>query len=606
MQLVLMSPLSFLARPFAWLQAISTHRGTIAAAPNFAYALCTKKVAEEDLAGLDLSSWRVALNGAEPVSSEAIEAFIARFSRCGFRRETMMPVYGLAENSLALAFTPVGRGPRVDAVLRHALQRDAVAQPAGDDDPQPLRFVSAGSPIPDHEVRIVDEGGRELPERHQGRLQFRGPSATSGYFRNPEATARLLSGGGAAGWLESGDLAYLADGEVFVTGRSKDMIIRAGRNLHPQELEEAVGTLPGVRKGCVAVFAASPVAGAGASSSALAETERLVVMAEARPAGEAGTAALRQRIAELSIELVGSAPDEVALVPPGTVPKTSSGKIRRAAARQLFEQGRLSGGGAALWWQLLRLAAAGAGGRVRRARRRAGEVAWSAWAYLMIGLVGPPAWLLVVLLPGLRLRRAIARAATRLLARVCGNPLRLAGAERLPPGPCVIACNHQSYLDGFVLGALLPPRFGFVVKGELRRNAIARLPLAALGALFVDRFDAEKGTEDTRRAVAAIEAGDSLAVFPEGTFRRAAGLLPFRLGAFTVAARAGVPVVPAALRGSRSLLRAEQWLPRRSPITVTLGEPLLPAGSGWSDALALRDGARAWMLAHVAEPDLGG
>src|SRR6185503_2501900 len=197
--LVLMSPLSFLARPVAWLQALSDHRGTVSAAPNFAYALCLKKVADEDLASLDLSPWRVAMNGAEPVSPEAIEGFIQRFAGSGFRRESMMPVYGLAENSLALAFTPPGRGPRVDVVRRARLQRDGRAQPAPEsvrpDDPQPLRFVSAGAPIADHEVRIVDESGRELPERQQGRLQFRGPSATSGYFRNPEATARLLPGG---------------------------------------------------------------------------------------------------------------------------------------------------------------------------------------------------------------------------------------------------------------------------------------------------------------------------------------------------------------------------------------------------------------------------
>jgi 1-acyl-sn-glycerol-3-phosphate acyltransferase len=593
--LVLMSPLSFLARPAAWLQALSDHRGTLSAAPNFAYALCLKKVADEDLAGLDLSPWRVAMNGAEPVSPEVVEGFIQRFAPCGFRRESMMPVYGLAENSLALAFTPPGRGPRVDAVRRTRLQRDGRAQPAPDDDAQPLRFVAAGVPIPDHEVRIVDEGGRELPERHQGRLQFRGPSATSGYFRNPEATARLLPGGGSDGWLDSGDLAYTADGELFITGRSKDMIIRAGRNLHPQELEEAVGALPGVRKGCVAVFA---------TTAASEGTERLVVMAEARPPDAAASAELRQKIGELAIDLVGSAPDDVALVPPGTVPKTSSGKIRRNAARQLFESGGLDQGTAALWVQLLRLGAAGAWPRVLRALRRTGEIAWGTWAWILFLLLTPPVWLAVVLLPGQRLRRRVARAAARVLVHGSGTPLRAAGLERLPTTPCIVVCNHQSYVDAFLLTALLPSRFTYVVKGELDNHAFTRLPLRALGALFVERFDAEQAAEDARRATRAATTGDSLVVFPEGTFRRAAGLLPFRLGAFTMAARANLPIVPMALRGSRSVLRAEQWLPRRALITISIGEPIFATGPSFAEAVALRDSARAWMLAHVSEPDL--
>ena len=449
-------------------------------------------------------------------------------------------------------------------------------------------------------MRIVDAAGRELPERHQGRLQFRGPSATSGYFRNPEATARLLRSdgtnqGAAGGWLESGDLAYVADGELFITGRSKDMIIRAGRNLHPQELEEAVGTLPGVRKGCVAVFATS------ATSEG---TERLVVMAEARSPGTAEATELRQRIGELAMDLVGSAPDEVALVPPGTVPKTSSGKIRRNAARELFESGSIGKGTTALWWQLLRLGAAGAVPRAMRIVRRAGEIAWGAWAWILFLLLTPPAWLAVVLLPTRRLRRRAARAAARLLIHGSGTPLRAAGLERLPTTPCIVVCNHQSYVDAFLLTAILPSRFTYVVKGELENHAFTRLPLRALGALFVERFDAEQAAEDARRGAQAATAGDSLVVFPEGTFRRGAGLLPFRLGAFSMAARGALPVVPMTLRGSRSVLRAEQWLPHRARVTATIGQPLSPHGTTFADAVALRDNARTWMLAHVGEPDL--
>ncbi|HEY0783660.1 MAG TPA: AMP-binding protein, partial [Thermoanaerobaculia bacterium] len=311
--LVLMSPLTFLARPALWLQAISRHRGTLSAAPNFAYELCAQKIDDSELEGVDLSSWRFALNGAEPVSPDAIRRFSERFGRHGFAARAMAPVYGLAECSLALAFPPLGRGPVVDRVQRTPFERSGQATAASADDPETLQFVACGFPLAGHELRIVDSAGRELPERRQGRLLFRGPSATAGYYRNPEATRRLIVGADGD-WLDSGDLAYLAAGELYVTGRSKDLIIKAGRNLYPQELERAVGEVPGVRTGCVAVFG-SPDPATG--------TERLVVVAETREVGREARDALRQRIEAAALDAVGVAADEVVLVPPQGVPKTS-------------------------------------------------------------------------------------------------------------------------------------------------------------------------------------------------------------------------------------------------------------------------------------------
>ena len=201
-ELVLMSPIRFLTRPQRWLWAIHRHRGTLSAAPNFAYELCLSKIDDKAIEGLDLGSWRLSLNGAEPVSPNAVESFCQRFAPYGFRRETMYPVYGLAENAVALAFPPPGASPRIDVVQREALARTGSALPARADDPTALRFVCCGRAIPEHEIRIVDATGVELGAREQGRIQFRGPSATSGYFNNPEATRRLFRGD----WLETGDL----------------------------------------------------------------------------------------------------------------------------------------------------------------------------------------------------------------------------------------------------------------------------------------------------------------------------------------------------------------------------------------------------------------
>ncbi|MBI2956292.1 MAG: fatty acyl-AMP ligase, partial [Acidobacteria bacterium] len=250
--IVVLSPVAFLRRPERWLWAFHRHHGTLSPAPNFAYELCARKVPEAALAGLDLSSWRVALNGAEPISVETLARFTERYARYGFRAEAMMPVYGLAECTVALTFAPVGRPPRIDRIQRTLFQQERRAEPAAASESDALRFVSVGRALPEHEVRIVDDADQPLGERVEGHVQFRGPSAMQGYHRSPEATAAVRT---ADGWHLTGDLGYLAEGELFITGRTKDLIIKAGRNLYPQEIEEIAAEVEGVRRGCVAAFA---------------------------------------------------------------------------------------------------------------------------------------------------------------------------------------------------------------------------------------------------------------------------------------------------------------------------------------------------------------
>ncbi|MBW8878456.1 MAG: AMP-binding protein [Acidobacteria bacterium] len=593
--LMLMSPLTFLARPSRWLWAIHRHRGTLSAAPNFAYELCVNKVPDEEIQGLDLSSWRMALNGAEPVSPEAVRRFLSRFAPYGFNPGALSPVYGLAENSLAVAFPPLGRPPLVDVVDREAFQRTGEAvpvAPSAGDDPHALRFISCGFPLSGHEVRIVDESGHEVEERREGRLEFKGPSASSGYFRNPEATAKLVHGD----WRDSGDRAYLAAGEVYITGRVKDIIIRGGRNLYPHELEGAVGEVPGIRKGCVAVFG-SPDPKTG--------TERLVVMAETRERDEAALETLRQAVQNVTVDLLGTPADVVALVPPHGVPKTSSGKIRRSSARELYESGKVDRGGGALGWQLARLALTGLKSQLARRVRSLGEGLYAVRAYGFLTLLAVPGWLAVVLTPGLARRRRMSRRVGRLLFTGAGIPLRLEGAENLETGgPRIVAATHASYLDGMVLTALLPPEVSFVVKRELEKSFISRIFLRRLGALFVERFDAVQSAGETHKALDALRSGESLAIFPEGTFRRYPGLLPFRMGTFAVAVDAGVPVVPVVLRGTRPILRAGERLLRRGEVTVIVAPPVHPEGTGWHAGIKLRDQVRKAMLERYGEPDL--
>ncbi|MCH7664753.1 MAG: AMP-binding protein, partial [Acidobacteria bacterium] len=516
--LTLMSPLAFLARPARWLRTIHECRGTMSAAPNFAYELCLKKIEDHEIEGLDLSSWRASVNGAEPVSAQTIKDFTERFEPYGYRPETMMPVYGLAECTVALAFPPVGRGPIVDVVDREILASSGRAvAPAdrdggreGDGNGNALRFVGAGFPLADHEIRIVDSTGKEVGERHEGRIEFRGPSATSGYFRNPEATRKLFDGD----WLDSGDLGYFAGGELFVTGRAKDLIIRAGHNIYPQELEEAVGNLPGIRKGCVAVFG---------SNDPKTGTERLVVLAETRETDEAVREQLRDRIQQAAVDSVGTPADDIVLVAPRTVPKTSSGKLRRAAGRDLYERGNLARPGPT-WLQVARLAASGARPQLARTGRAVKELVHAGRFWAVVGLAAVPVAAGLILLPKLARRRRMARGAARQIARLTSTPIQVSGAEHLESGgPWIVASNHASYLDGFALTAALPTQGSFLAKRELKDSYLARLLLERLGTLFVERFDPSKGVQDIRRAAETLRQGHSLLLFPEGTFDRAPG-----------------------------------------------------------------------------------
>ena len=588
---LIMSPLSFLADPARWLWAIHEHRATISAAPNFAFEFCLKAIDDAAVAGLDLSSLRAVLNGAEPVSPTTIERFVEKFAKFGFRPEMMAPVYGLAENAVGLAFPPIGRPPLIERVDRSALDREGVARAVETENANVVAVVACGQPLPHNEIRVIDDLGRETPERHEGRLQFKGPSATQGYFESPEKTRALIDGD----WLETGDRGYIAGGDVFITGRIKDLIKRAGRNIYPQELEEAVGSLTGIRKGCVAVFPAL---------DRRAGTERLIVMAETRATDATAREALRKAIVEKSQAVLDLAPDEIVLAAPHTVPKTSSGKIRRSAARAMFEAGASEAARSSPRWQLLRLALAGVGTRLRRTLSNLSSLLYG--AYVWCALLLTAAWVLpcVLLAPMPSWRHSALRAGARAFFRLIGVPLSVELESPLPEAKAIIVVNHSSYLDGAVMAAVCPGTITFVAKEELARQRVAGAFLRALGAVFVRRTDPAGGVADARAALESARAGGRVVWFPEGTFSRMPGLLEFRVGAFSTAAQLGLPVIPVTIRGTRSILRAYSWLPRRGAISVHVGAPIAPIGDNFEAALALRQAVRAQILSRCAEPDL--
>jgi acyl carrier protein len=590
---VLMSPLAFLSHPSRWLWAIHRHRGTLSGGPNFAYELCLKRIDERELEGLDLSCWRYAFNGAEPVSPDTLAAFEQRFARYGLSANALQPVYGLAEATVGLAFPALGTHYRIDRIDRAVFQNQGVARPVQADDVNALQLPCCGRVIAAHYLRVVDSAGVELADRQEGRLQFKGPSATSGYFRNPEQTHKLFAGD----WLDTGDLAYLADGELYLSGRSKDVIIRGGRNLYPYELEQAVGALPGIRKGCVAVFG---------SNDSDTGTERVVVLAETRETGADALEALRRSINERAVDLIGLPADDIVLAPPHTVLKTSSGKIRRAASREYYENGGRSARPAPVWLQLARLTGASLLPELRRQLRTLSGLAYSVWVWIFFITLAIPTLSAAALLRNPARGWRFSRVMANTFLRLCRLPLTVQGLEHIPvSGPFVMAANHASYLDGLILLAVLRERdYSFAAKRELSRSFLPRLFLGSIGTDFVERANIKQGVEDATRLAESVRAGRTPIFFAEGTFTRTAGLLPFRMGAFVVAAQTGVPLLPVTIRGARSVLRDGSWFARRGAIAVTISAPLAPQGIDWNAAVALRDGARAEILRHCGEPDL--
>lgn len=322
LDLVTVTPVDFLSRPLLWAELISKYHGTVTAAPNFAYAVLARQLARAE-ADLDLSSLRIALNGAEPVDPDAVASFTDAGARFGLRPESVLCAYGMAETALGVAFAPVETGLAVDEIDADALETQHRAVPAGGGAVR--RFPKLGPPLPGIEVRVVGERGEVLDPGGVGVLQLRGSSVTPGYLTvdGPKATQD------ADGWFDTGDEGYVTGGQVVVCGRRKDVIIMGGRNIYPTDIERAAAEADGVRAGNV--VAVRLAAGEGR------HRESFAVAVESRRAGDAEAEQLiRKDVTSRVVSAVGVRPAEVAVLPPGSLPKTPSGKLRRAATAATF------------------------------------------------------------------------------------------------------------------------------------------------------------------------------------------------------------------------------------------------------------------------------
>jgi 1-acyl-sn-glycerol-3-phosphate acyltransferase len=541
------------------------------------------------------------------VNPETLERFANRFAPYGFRREAQLPVYGLAEATLAVTVPPLDRGPLIDRVKREMFASEGQAVPAEPGEVTAIAFVSSGRPIPKHEVRIVDDAGKELPDRTEGFLWFRGPSATSGYYRNASATEAVLPLGPASGespyaWVNSGDRAYRAEGEIYVTGRVKDIIIKGGRNLYPHEVEELAARAEGIRKGCIVAFGLTDAA---------AGTEKLVIVAETRERDAGRRSAIAASVTETVSQGLGLPPDRVELIPPGSIPKTSSGKLRREETKQLYLAGTLSASRAPAWLQIVRLGTAGTlhnfAHDVFAGVKRGLEILYGLYFCLVFLVWIVPTWTIVHFVKDTRAAGRFTSAALKVLFTVIGCRVHVVGKEYMnTPGAKIFASNHTSYFDVLPLMLGLGVPYRFVSKLEVGRMPFIGTFLNQMGHLKFDRTDAGSRLRQARQMEEFLNSGESVFIFPEGTFTPEDGVRPFQLGAFKAAVATGAPIIPVALAGTRKILRDGSYLPRPGRVTITVLPPICPRtpngeGSNWHELIRLRDATRDAIVRYSGE-----
>jgi fatty-acyl-CoA synthase len=340
MPAILMSPIDFMRKPSSWLRAIARYSVTHSPAPTFGYSYAARRIRDVDLEGVRLDRWRVAMCGAEPIDAGILGRFADRFAAFGFDKNAFMAAYGLAENVVAVSFAAPGRGLRVDHTDADRAELQGVTSIGNRE--HLASVVSVGTPIVGHQVRILAEGAEEPPDGIVGEIEVRGPSRMIEYWHDPVGSGQVIRGE----WLRTGDLGYIRDNELYVTGRRKELIIRGGRNYYPHDIE-AAATVKDVRRGSVVAFALkNPVSG----------TDDIILVAEVRRSVSLDNPDLVERIRAGVRSMLNVALREVVLVKPGSVPKTSSGKLRRDECRTRYQTGRLTPPARADWSVLARIA----------------------------------------------------------------------------------------------------------------------------------------------------------------------------------------------------------------------------------------------------------
>jgi len=587
--LTIMSPLIFLSRPERWLWAIHYHRATISGAPNFAYELCVKEINLKDIQGLDLSSLRFTFCGAETINPKTIHAFIEKFKPFGFKPDSFAPAYGLAESTVALTIPTKKRYPLIDKIQREKFEKENRAIPsATSNEREYLEFVACGEIISEHSLRIVDDAGNILNDRMVGNIQFSGPSAMQGYFDNPAATEKAKDNY----YWNTGDLGYMADNELFVTGRKKDLIIKAGRNIYPEEIEEIVNQIAGIQSGGVIAFGVS---------DQRTGTEKLVIVAETFQTQKTKREKMHAEIIKQMSLTLDIPPDVIIFVAPHTIPKTASGKLQRSECKKNYAEGKIKHRQLPAKVQLIKLGLKSISQKMENVIKTLLKFIYAIYVGIILLVTTLPVLVILFLSPQ-KIAAKICRFWARSVFRLIFCPIKIKGQQLLQHNYAVIyVANHASYADALLILGLLPPGVVLTGKKELMQFPLINIFIKKLKIITVDRMDFEKSLEDRKLIEAAINNGKSVLIFPEGTITYATGLRPFKLGAFHLSTETQTPICPIAINGTRKILRDGSYFPTPGKINVTIGELIFPKKNDWDEVVRLHASVRSEIAKNCGE-----
>jgi len=532
--ITILSPLDFLHRPERWLWAIHDSRGALSAAPNFAYELCARRIPTWTLDGIDLSCWRIAVNAGEPVLPETVDRFTSRFEPFGFRAESMMPCFGLAEATVALTMPPVDRLPVRDRIHREAFETRGRAETAPPDEKSTLCFFSAGPPVEGQRIRVVDANRRDVPERVVGRLLFRGETAMSGYYRNPEATAAAFTEGG---WIDSGDYGYLSNGEFHFTGRSRETIHKAGRAMSAIEVESALSSIPGLEPASAVAFGVRDPNTGG---------EQLVVVAETAATSLEEFRRIEAEILRVVDQCLGVPSDSIQLVEPGALPRTSNGKVRRNDVRNAYLKKKLRLRSRPPWLQIVRLRWQNLDSLVALGVRRT--------LTSMLRFSTATLESLLARGGGLWMRasgdRRAAGLAARWILKLHGQRYNLQGAQLLErDGGAVLISNRSGVLDPLVVVASVPGRVRFAERSALHGLPVSLAYLLAPLVLGHERNNTTPAAGVLReRVAAALGAGFTVVAFPDSAIGESVVRSRYRLDSLYAGLDKAARLHPTAVR----------------------------------------------------------
>ncbi|MDA8562113.1 AMP-binding protein, partial [Gammaproteobacteria bacterium] len=587
--LILYSPLDFLMRPEKWLWAIHNHRGTISASPNFGYELCVNRISPDKLEGLDLNSWRVAINGAEPIQLSTLDKFCDKFKKYGFRKESMLPVYGLAETALGLTATPLNRGVKADLIDRNDYEIKQIATKVNINSPNKIiKIVSCGMPLPRHNIRIVDNNGLVCNERVVGALEFNGPSSMLGYYNNSKATEEVFDGI----WVKTGDIGYISDCELYVTGRLKDIIIKSGRNFVPSDIEDIVSNVDGIRKGCVIAFS---------DNRKENSTEKLVVVSEIK---SNNYQQISQDIKNIVSKHLNITVDDVVLLKPGSISKTSSGKLQRAACKKMYFDNKLNINNGSLLLQFIKLSTKVFFSKIINILANVGKVIYTLYIFFWVVLTLPFVWLFTQ--TGKKnFQVKCIKYWFKFLIKVSLIPIEIKNKNYLKKNTQYIyVANHCSYLDSILLMMVLPENTCYVVKKSLFKIPFVKTIFKKIGCMPVNKYNSSEVLNDFKKIEEKVSAGVSVLIFPEGSFAYSPGLRPFKTGGFKLAVNNDIPVIPIAINGTRQALRGNGYLFSWNPLKVIIGKSLKVVSPEWESIVTLKKQAFSFILENCQEPNL--